>query len=206
MTHHKHIKAGLVVALAGGAFMASGCGESAPGAAKATARPDKVDYTRFLMRDGEQPGYRRVESVLTEDAETFAEHARLTKAELSRMRSAGMGPATYQPTEGPNSRGVTSVTLFASAQGARQWLAQEQREDYIRRQLPDGGKLRRFVVPGIPGARGWTASKGSHIVGNIFWVQGRCLMILGHESRGPFDGPLATGAHAIYQRTKGQCP
>jgi hypothetical protein len=180
--------------------------ESAPGAAKATARSDKVDYTRFLMRDGEQPGFRRVESVLTEEAETFAENARLTKAELTRMRRTGMGPATYQPTEGPNSRGVTSVTLFASAQGATQWLAQEQREDYIRRQMPDGGKLRRFVVPGIPGARGWSASKGSHIVGNILWVQGRCLMILGHESTGPFDGPLATGAQAIYRRTKGQCP
>jgi len=205
MTLHEHIQAGLVVALAGGAFMAGGCGETAP-AAKPTARPDKVDYTRFLLRDGEQPGFRLVESVLTEDAETFAEKARLTKAELRRMRSAGMGPATYQPTEGPDSRGVTSVTPFASAQGATRWLAQEQREDYIRRQLPGGGKLRRFVVPGIPGARGWTASKDGHLVGNIFWVQGRCLMILGHETSGPFDGPLATGAHAIYKRTKGRCP
>jgi hypothetical protein len=103
-----------VVALAGGAFMAGGCGESAPEAAKATGQPDKVDYTRLLMRDGEQPGFRRVESVVTEGAETFAENARLTKAELSRMRSA----------EGPR----------------------------------------------------------------------------------PFDGPLSTGAQAIYQRTKGQCP
>ena len=206
MTRHQHIKAGLMVALAGGAFMTSGCGDTAPNAAKATARSDKVDYTRFLMRNGEQPGYRRVGTVLTEDAETFAVHARLTKAELGRMRSTGMGAATYQPTEGPNSRGVTSVTLFASARGASQWLAQEQREDYIRRQLPNGGKLRRFVVPGIPGARGWSATKDSRIVGNIFWVQGRCLMILGHESSGPFDGPLATGAHAIYRRTKGQCP
>jgi hypothetical protein len=206
MTHHKHIKAGLVVALAGGALVASGCGESSPEAAKATARTDKVDYTRFLMRDGEQPGFRRVESVVTEDAETFAEHAGLTKAERRRMRSAGMGPATYQPTEGPNSRGVTSVTPFASAQGAARWLAQEQREGYIRRLMPDGGKLRRFVVPGIPGARGWSASKGSHIVGNIFWVQGRGLMILGHETSGPFDGPLATGAHENYRRTYGTCP
>ncbi len=206
MTHHKHITAGLVVALAGGAFMASGCGESATGAAKSIARPDTVDDTRFLLRDGEQPGVRRVESVLTEDAETFAENARLTKAELSRMRSAGMGLGTYQPTEGPNSRGVTSVTLFASAQGARRWMAQELREDYIRRHMPGDGKLRRFVVPGIPGARGWSASKDGHIVGNIFWVQGRCLMSLGHETTGPFDGPLAAGAHAIYQRTKGQCP
>jgi len=208
MTRHKPIKAGLVVALAGGALMASGCGESTPPeAAKVAAQTDKVDHhTRFLMRDGEQPGFRRVESVVTEEAETFAENAGLTKAELSRMRRAGMGPGTYQPTEGPDSRGVTSVTLFASAQGARQWMAQEQRENYIRRHMPGGGELRRFAVPGIPGARGWTTSKDGHIVGNIFWVEGRCLMILGNEGPGGFDGPLATGAHAIYQRTKGQCP
>ena len=206
MTHHKHISACLAVALAGGAFLASGCGESAPGAAEATARPDKADYTRFLMRDGEQPGFRRVESAVTEDAETFAENAGLTKAERREMRSAGMGASTYQPTEGPDSRGVTSVTLFAGARGARRWLAQEQREDYIRRHMPGDGKLRRFVVPGIPGARGWSASKDGHVVGNIFWVEGRCMMILGHETGGPFDGPLATGAHAIHRRTKGRCP
>src|SRR5687768_9334908 len=104
MTHHTHIKAGLVLALAGGALMASGCGESEPEAAKANAHPDKVGYTRFLMRDGELPGFRRVESVVTEDAETYAENARLTKPELRRMRNAGMGLATFQPTEGPNSR------------------------------------------------------------------------------------------------------
>jgi hypothetical protein len=206
MTHHKHIKAGLVVALAGGAVMASGCGESTPEAAKTTARPDKVDFAQFLMRDGEQPGFRRVESVVTEDAETFAENSRLTKVELNRMRSAGMGPGTYQPTEGPNSRGVTSVTLFASAQGAKQWMAQEQREDYIRRQMPGGGKLRFFNVRGIPGARGWTASKDDHSVGNVLWIQGRCMMVLGNEGPGPLAGPLSTGATAIHQRTKGRCP
>ena len=86
------------------------------------------------------------------------------------------------------------------------WPAQEQRADYIRRLMPGGGKLRRFTVPGIPGARGWTASKDAHVVGNIYWVQGRCLMILGTEGPRPFDGPLSTGAQAIYQRTKGECP
>lgn len=208
MSLSTHIKAGLVVALAGGACMASGCGDdSTPEAAATSARPEKVDYTRFLMRDGEEPGYRRVESVQTEDAETFAQHAGLTQAEQRRMRSAGMGLATYQPTEGPpDTRGVTSVTPFDSAEGAASWLAQEQREDYIRRLLPNGGKLRRFVVPGIPGARGWTTSKGAHVVGNIYWVQGRCLMILGNEGPGAFDGPLAAGAHAIYRRTQGRCP
>ena len=61
--------------------MASGCGESTPEAAKVTARPDKVDHTRFLMRDGEQPGFRRVESVRTETPR----RSRTTRA--SRRRS-----------------------------------------------------------------------------------------------------------------------
>ncbi len=205
MNNHT-IKRGLVVALAPIAFMGSGCGESTPEAAKTTARPDKVDFTRFLMRDGEQPGFRRIETVQTEPAAAFAEHAALTAAEKRRLRSDGMGLATFQPTEGPDTRGVTSVTLFATAKGATHWLAQEQREDYIRRQMPGGGKVRRFDVSGIPGARGWMAAKGEHDVGNVFWVQGRCLMILGNEGPGPFAGPLSTGAKAIYARTKGQCP
>jgi hypothetical protein len=206
MTHHKCIKAGLVVALAGGAVMASGCGESTPEAAKTAARPDKVDFARFLMRDGEQPGFRRIDTIRTESAEAFAQNAPLTKAERHEVRSAGMGLSTFQPTEGPNAVGVTSVTLFASAKGAARWLAQEQRADYIRRHMPGGGKIRHFDVPGIPGARGWTASKDDHSVGNVFWVQGRCMMVLGNEGPGPLAGPLSTGAKAIYQRTEGRCP
>ena len=202
------LRSGVVVALAGVALMAGSCGESddeSSAAARPAERPRQFDLEPFLMRNGEQPGVRRVESVLTEDAETFAVKAGLRKAELSRMRSAGMGPATYQPTEGRNSRGVTSVTLFASAKGAASWMALEQSRSYIRRQLPGGGKLRYFDVAGIPGARGWTASKGDHKVGNVYWVQGRCLMILGTEGPGPIAGPLSTGAQAIYDRTEGQC-
>ena len=68
------------------------------------------------------------------------------------------------------------------------------------------GSSAASTVPGIPGARGWAASKDAHSVGNVFWVQGRCLMVLGNEGPGPFAGPLSTGAQAIYQRTKGRCP
>ena len=204
MNNHT-IKRGLVGALAPIAFLGTGCGESTPEAAKTTARPDKVDFTRFLMRDGEQPGFRRVESVQTEPAATFAANAPLTDADKRRLRSDGMGPATFQPTEGPSTRGVTSVTLFDTAEGAEHWLAYEQRDAFIRQALP-GSSIRHFDVPGVPGARGWTATGGAHKVGNVFWVQGRCMMILGNEGPGPFAGPLSTGARAIHARTKGECP
>ena len=210
MTHHKHIRAGLVVALAGGAFMAGGCGSSTPEATKTAARSEKVDLTRFLMRDGEQPGFRRVESAITESAETFLQKSpQLTEADKRRVRSDGMGPGTFQPTEGPDTRGVTSVTLFASSKGAGHWLAHELQPRFIRKMLPPGSsKPRFFDVPGMRGARGWTATLGgsNHKVGNVHWVQGRCHLILGNEGPGPFAGPLSAGARAIHTRTKGQCP
>jgi len=64
--------------------------------------------------------------------------------------------------------------------------------------------LRFFTVRGVPGARGWTASKPH--VGNVLWVQGRCMLVLGNQGPGPFAGPLSTGARAIYERTNGECP
>ncbi len=64
--------------------------------------------------------------------------------------------------------------------------------------------LRYFAVPGVPGARGWTASEPH--VGNVQWVQGRCMLVLGNQGPGPFAGPLSKGARAIYERTNGQCP
>jgi hypothetical protein len=64
--------------------------------------------------------------------------------------------------------------------------------------------LRRFAVLRIPGARGWTASEPP--VGNLHWVQGRCMLVLGNQGPGPFASPLSTGARAICERTNGQCP
>jgi hypothetical protein len=88
-------------------------------------------------------------------------------------------------------------------------VAHELRPDVIRANGPVAN-LRFFTVPGIPGARGWTASlpgePAGRAVGNVLWVQGRCLHVLGNQGPGPFVGPLSRGARAIYQRTSGQCP
>jgi len=46
----------------------------------------------------------------------------------------------------------------------------------------------------------------SRRVGNVVWVQGRCMHVLGNQGPGPFVGRLSRGARAIYQRTSDQCP
>jgi hypothetical protein len=59
----------------------------------------------------------------------------------------------------------------------------------------------------VPGARGW-AGRDRHDkpIGHVYWVQGRCEMVLGNEGEGDFVKPLSIGAKAIYDRTKGVCP
>ncbi len=45
-----------------------------------------------------------------------------------------------------------------------------------------------------------------HRIGHLFWVQGRCLLVIGNEGKGDFVKPRSIGAKAIHERTNGVCP
>jgi hypothetical protein len=189
----------------------------APAAANATPRADADDLGRYLMRRDEEPGFRPgaapgalpSEPATITGVKALVSEWRLPAADERRLSSEGFISLTSQPIRGPGSAGVTEVSLYASAEGAERSLAHELRADVIRAVGPVEN-LRFFSVPGIPGARGWTASvrgePASRRVGNVLWVQGRCLHVLGNQGPGPFVGPLSRGARAIYQRTSAQCP
>jgi hypothetical protein len=184
---------------------------TAPEAANANAQADVRDLDRFLMRKDEEPGFRpgprpgqepRSRETIT-GVKAFAMDMRLTPADERRLRSEGFISFTAQPIRGPRTAGITNVALYETAEGAKHSLAHELRPDVIRA-FGAVEKLRFFAVPGVPGARGWTASKPH--VGNVQWVQGRCMLVLGNQGPGPFADPLSKGARAIYERTNGQCP
>jgi hypothetical protein len=205
------------VALATLAIGIAACGDddgdetTAQEAANENAQTGAQDLDRFLMREGEEPGFRRGAApgavprsggTIT-GVEAFVKDMPLAPADAQRLRSEGFIAYTFQPIRGPRTAGITNVTLYATAEGAKHSLAHELRPDVIRAFGPVAN-LRRFPVGGIPGARGWTASKPH--VGNVYWVQGRCMLVLGNQGPGPFAGPLSTGARAIYERTNGECP
>jgi hypothetical protein len=188
--------------------------EAANGKAQSGAR----ELDRFLMRNGEEPGFRqgalpgaepRSGEAIT-GVEAFVKDMHLAPADARRLRSEGFTSFTVQPIRGPReTAGVTNVTQFATPAGARHNMAHELRTDVIRTFV---AKIRRFTLPGIPGARGFTAFKSDAAsdpqgkVANVFWVQGRCMLGLGNQGPGPLVGPLSTGARAIYERTGGDCP
>ena len=111
----------------------------------------------------------------------------LAPADARRLRSEGFISFMSQPIRGPRTAGVTNVALYETAEGAKHSLAHELRPDVIRA-LGPVENLRYFAVPGVPGARGWTASEPH--VGNVQWVQGRCMLVLGNQGPGPVRGPI----------------
>ena len=207
-----------VAALVAPVIGVAGCGgddgddTTAREAANGKARSGARDLDRFLMRNGEEPGFRQgaLPGAMPRSREritglkAFVKKDRLPPADERRLRREGFISITFQPIRGPReTAGVTNVALFATAEGAKRHMAHELRPDVIRAFGPIED-LRYFTAPGIPGARGWTASEPH--VGNLLWVQGRCVLTLGNQGPGPFVGPLSTGARAIYKRTNGDCP
>jgi hypothetical protein len=205
------------VAIAALAIGLAACGDddddqaTAQEAAGGNAPSGVPDLDRFLMRDHEEPGFRRgaapgalpaAGGTLT-GVDAYVNDMRLAPADARRLRTDGFISYTYAPIRGPETAGVTNVALFATPEGAQRNIAYEVSTDVIRA-YHGVENIRRFRVSGIPSARGWTASKPN--VGNVYWVQGRCVFVLGNQGPGPFAGPLSAGARAIHERTGGECP
>jgi hypothetical protein len=205
------VTAVLAVALAViGAACGGDAGDAPPAAeaANETAPAGARDVERFLVREGEEPGFSPdgdASTVVGVDA--LALEWGLTPAEGAQLRDRGFVSFTRRRTlGGREAGGVSEVLLFASPEGAREQLEHDLRASTIRATLPDT-EIHRFTVPDVPGARGWTGSDlHGNPIGTVEWVQGRCVLLLVSEGDVPFVEALSAGAQAIHERTGGDCP
>jgi hypothetical protein len=166
---------------------------------------------RFLMRTGEEPGFRpgalpgampQTRTTIT-GVDALVKEFRLTESDAQRLRRDGFISSTSGPIRGPRTAGISVVDVYETDEGAKYSQAHQLSNDVIRAGGPVEG-LRYFTVPGVPGARGWAASEPH--VANVVWVQGRCVFVLGNQGPGRLEGRLSTGVRAIHERTNGECP
>ncbi|MEO5666219.1 MAG: hypothetical protein ABIR39_23355 [Nocardioides sp.] len=168
--------------------------------AAATDAPPSVE--KYLLQVDEVPGLTPLSSPQANSGEPFD----LSDEGAELLRRSGFISTTYQPAEGDRGAGVSSVMLFESEAGARDWMAYEISDEAIQLQIP-GTKVKRFRVPDVPGATGWTGPDlHGNAIGQLYWTQGRCMLLLGLEVEGPRVARLSAGANAIYERTGGTCP
>jgi hypothetical protein len=206
----------VTVALAVTAIGLAACGDDGdeptrPQATKGVPRSGAPDLDRFLMRKGEEPGFRpgalpgampRTRQTI-KGVEALVNELGLTQADEQRLRKEGFISSASGPIRGPRTAGITTVEVYETEEGAKHSQAHELRPDVIRAFGPVES-LRYFTISGVPGARGWAASKPH--VANVVWVQGRCMFVLGNQGPGRLAGPLSAGVRAIYERTTGECP
>ena len=167
-----------------------------------TTTDTPVDVDRYLLLAGELPGLDPVSSPFTDTGDPFD----LPEGGAEVLERSGYVSTTYQPAQGAHGAGVSSVLLFESETGARDWMAYENSDEALHHQLPDS-TITRFEVPEIPGATGWTGPDlHGNAIGTLLWTQGRCLLIISIETKGPRVRPLTVGAQGIYERTGGTCP
>jgi hypothetical protein len=182
-----------------------GCGAESDRATSTTDAATTVappDLAQYLLQVDEVPGLKPTSSPQTDSGAPFA----LTKDGAERLRRSGYISTTYQPAVGDRSGGVSSVLLFETVAGARDWMAYETSDEALQHQIP-GAKIQRFQVRDVPGAIGWTGPDlHGNAIGHVYWTQGRCMMLIGLEVEGPRVERLSAGAKAIYERTGGTCP
>lgn len=174
--------------------------QTEPGQTATTAVPASIQ--QYLLQSDELPGLEPVQSPQTLTGEPFD----LPKDGAALLRRSGYISTTYQPAVGDTSAGVSSVMLFGTEAGARDWMAYETSEEAILHQVPNT-KIKRFRVLDVPGARGWTGHDlHGNAIGHVYWTEGRCMLLIGLEVEGPRVERLSAGAAAIYERTGGTCP
>ena len=171
-----------------GVLVLGGCGSDEPAAPDAANGSGAANVDPFLIRDGEQPALRLDGAASTiVGVNALAEHWRLPQAAAKQMRDRGFISFTTQRTAGRDAGGVHEVLLFKTPEGARDQMEYDLRSSTIHATLPET-KIRRFTVPDVTGARGWTGNDlHGNPIGTVQWVQGRCLMLLVSEG----DLPLS---------------
>ena len=190
--------------------MAGGCGDdgndatSSKPAATTGTQAATASLERFLLARGEEPGYQPTGPAETlSTAEEYAARAPNPQAIARRIRDEGFVSFVRRELQGKEGPGVTGLFVFKSAAGAKREVAAARRDvDGEFR----GWTVKRFDVPGVPGAFGFTATKAGQRVGNVFWVEGRCQMTLGNADASSFVAPLTAGVQAVHRRVAGRCP
>jgi len=193
----------LLVGCEGESERATSTPDAAPTTTDAATTITPTNLEQYLLQVDEVPGLEPMATPQTDSGEPFD----LPKDGAERLRRSGYISTTYQPAEGGDrGAGVSSVLLFDTEAGARDWMAYETSGEAIRHQIP-GAKIERFQVPDVPGAHGWTGPDlHGNAIGQVYWTQGRCMMLIGLEVEGPRVERLSAGAKAIHERTGGTCP
>lgn len=122
-------------------------------------------------------------------------------ADYARLKRLGVIRGVRENLSAGATSGLSEVVQFHSVKAASAELVAEIAED----KLGAGGPYKAFVVPGIPGARGFTLIQGGQGGINIAFVKGPYYYLVGQElapseSTNATIASLTAAAQHLYHR------
>jgi hypothetical protein len=120
--------------------------------------------------------------------------------ETSALKARGFVVGAREYLTGSNAQAVSGVMEFKTARGARTTLAQS-----LAGMRAGAYKVRRFSVPGIPGARAAATSTVNRKAFNIAFVDGRFWYLVSasyppEAKKPPTRASVIAAAQALYRR------
>jgi hypothetical protein len=183
--------------------------------ASALSLPAGSDLTNFVLRTGEETGFKpeapHVYTSLAAWLRGAHDTAQEAKRDSARLTAEGFQGAVLEYTNltrAPASGGGLSYVLaLGSATAAAKELAYDVRSDITAQ--GKGAVIHRFTIADVPGAVGFTA-RSAHRPGgaaNVSFREDGCVLLVGDSlAKGDLAGPVKAGTLAIYRRTHGHCP
>jgi hypothetical protein len=179
----------------------------------ATALATTGILTGFLLRSGEQTGFRvRTRPATQTSVATFVNFGGGTKAERStetaRLLKEGFVAASDEQLGATHGRQGFSLAIeFTSPTGAEAG-AGDLFTTAVTQQ--HGAQVSRFRIRAVPSARGLLARyPGGTSTANVYWTEGQCAFGSGDlvaKHAGPVTPPVVAGVERLYRRTGGTCP
>jgi hypothetical protein len=167
---------------------------------------------RFAARAGEETGFvpnGQPQIFSTARGWVTVEPPRQAKRDAARLRREGFVLGIFQHMrsthDARNRAGASSVLELGSSTAARAEQRTEIQEGIAALNPKD--IIRRYTIPGVPGAVGYTATLAGRGAANAFFTEGRCLLLVADNVPvGDVAGPVEMAARAIFNRTGGSCP
>jgi hypothetical protein len=173
-----------------------------------------TSLTQFVVLPGEETGFlpEKPQSVTTLKAYVRGATRKEAQRETKRLSSEGFVAAIREHTRDAklHAEGLSTALALGSPAAAAKELASELKSDIAAQ-----GKsaiIHWFVIAGVPGAVGFTATEHHHPGGasNVVWREGSCVLLVGdflpHGSSAALTAPVTAGTLAVEGRTAGACP
>ena len=158
-----------------------------------------LTISAYTVRGDEEPGYPAQSPVDQKSVQALALEQTFTAADERRLTAEGFKASAVEQT-GSTQPGLSFVIELGSTAAAQQELLSQVGQDLRGRHAV------RFSDVALPAAVGVAYPRHHGGAGNVLFVEGRCMLLVGDEdnSTGAYFQPAIAGANAIWKRTQGR--